>query len=357
MGQQAAKAGAGVLACRPSAIVTRTPGASKSVKPSAPICHRPVLLLLLPAAVAGCAAVAAPDFTRWDAASETVGRVEVVVSGDHTNDMPAVDDSGHLVFQSDRGGNWDIWLVDLNAPVRSAVRQLTTSPEIDFAPSVSRRGDFYTFVSTRLGAVSPRIFLARFNSPAATEVAATEAPSVGSFEPAAINPDGSTLAYTSGRYIWLIDVHTGVRTQLVEGYSPTWDPASGRLIYRRKAKDFGRFVSTGIWSAAPDGSDQTEIVPGSEQETVMDPSVSPDGRRLCYTRKPIVNGRLGHFGWGDVFVARIDGTNPIQITTAPGIDGQCAWYGNDRLLFTSDRPVPGGGRKRHLAIWMVTLPQ
>lgn len=304
----------------------------------------------------GCAAAVRPDFSKWNAASENVGRAEVVVAGDNHNEHPAVSSTGRLIFESDRGGNWDIWMIELGGGGRSAVQQLTTNPGPDVSPSVTGDGQSFVFVSTRLSGVTPSYFMSRVGSSAATEIAPVEAPAVGPYTPGRISPDGELIAYTSGRYVWTTNVHTGVRTQVLEGYQPVWNPVTGGLLFRRKARDFGLYVSTGLWSAKADGSEVTEVIPGGERVSINGGEYSPDGRRLCFERTAVDHGRLPQFAFPDVFVANADGSSPVQVTTAPGYDGDCTWRDNGHLLFVSDRPVPGSGRKWHFAIWQVTLP-
>ena len=54
---------------------------------------------------------------------------------------------GRLVFASQRGGNFDIWLMDLNNPKQP--RQLTTHPANDVEPVWSPAGDSILFASSR----------------------------------------------------------------------------------------------------------------------------------------------------------------------------------------------------------------
>lgn len=83
----------------------------------------------------------------------------------------------------------------------------------------------------------------------------------------------------------------------------------------------GGFGSPQIW--------QLTFASGLEGE----PTWSPDGRMVAYSSER--NGNLG------IWVQSIEGSDPVQVTTAPEHDWQPDWSTNNRLAFRSERA--GGG--------------
>jgi Tol biopolymer transport system component len=317
------------------------------------------LLALAIGGLSGCApTVAGVDWSHWDAASENVAQMQVAVASAHNNRSPAVTPTGRLVFESDRNGNWDIWFVDLKTATNpESARQLTTDPGVDREPSISPDGLSYTFLSWRLGELSPYYFIGHINAPAVTTLVPATEPAIGAWTSGQLSPDGKHFVYSSASYVWQFDLERNTRTQLIEGYAPSWSADGTKIVLRRRARDFGEFVSSSIWMANADGTQLTEVISGSDQVSVDQPRMSPDGRRLCYTRRPVLDGPTGRFGHADVWIANADGTGQVQVTTAPGDDLDCAWYGDDRILFSSDRPIAGSNELgQHWSIWMASLP-
>lgn len=302
-------------------------------------------------------ATATVDWSHWDASSENVAKMQIVVSSAHNNRSPSVTPDGKLVFESDRNGNWDIWYVDLRTATNpEAAQQLTTDPGVDREPSISPDGSSYTFLSWRLGDTSPYYFIGRIGSPAVTTLAPAAEPGIGGWSSGQLSPDGQRFLYTSGTYVWLFDVTRNTRTQLIEGYSPSWSSDGTHLLLRRRARDFGAYVSSSIWMATADGTQLTELLAGSDAATVDQPHMSPNGKHICFTRRTVIDGPNGVFGRPDVWIANADGTGQVQVTTAPGDDLDCTWYGDDKILFSSDRPIAGGNETgEHWGIWMASV--
>jgi len=145
------------------------------------------------------------------------------------------------------------------------------------------------------------------------------------------SPDGSRILFARvnnsnfvGR-IWIMNADgTGQRriASDVPGRSDVWPvyTPDGRHIVFTRCLAFGEHCS--IWIMRSDGTHRHLLIPFVKQPTEtssLDPKVSPDGRRLAFTR-------LGFHGIASqVWVARIDGTHARPLT-APRLEaGQAAW--------------------------------
>src|SRR5215510_13210946 len=152
------------------------------------------------------------------------------------------------------------------------------------------------------------------------------------------SPDGSRILFARvnlsnfvGR-IWIMNADgTGQRRLVADapGHSdiqPKLSPDGGHIVFNRCLPFFEHCA---IWIMRSDGTHRHVIVPFVQTPTetnVFDPQVSPDGRRITFTR----------FGFrvivAQVWVARIDGTHAHPLT-APRLEaGQAAWAPDGRRI-------------------------
>jgi Tol biopolymer transport system component len=161
-------------------------------------------------------------------------------------------DGRWVVFVSDRGGNPDLYAIDLNGkpdPVR-----LTSYAGMDDAPSLSPDGTRVAFVSTRSG--NPDIFVMPFapgDVSAETRAVNLTNNSYGDFNPA-FSPDGTRIAFSSNRAIF-----------------GRWNPL--RLIPNASA-------ATDIYLMNSDGSNPQRVI--SALAVSGSPSWTKDGQALLY---------------------------------------------------------------------------
>jgi Tol biopolymer transport system component len=104
---------------------------------------------------------------------------------------------------------------------------------------------------------------------------------------------------------------------------PQWSPDGKRISYARLARaDSSDFRKTWIWTVRPDGSGARPLVHGNTARW------SPDGSRLVFsapTRR----------SYGDLFVARSDGTGLRRLLATPALEQPGAWSPDGRrILFT-----------------------
>ena len=163
-----------------------------------------------------------PDIYRFWLASGEVQRLTDHPGMDgHPSFSPAGD---RIVFTSTRGGNLDIWVMDVDGgnPTR-----LTDHPEEDWHPRWSPDGSRILFTSGRGGDADLWVMSADGREPRQL----TSMPGVE--DRGFWSPDGTRIVFQSGGDLWLVDADGGEPERLThfpgsEG-NPAWSP-DGRLI-------------------------------------------------------------------------------------------------------------------------------
>jgi TolB protein len=190
-------------------------------------------------------------------------------------------DGETMAFVSHRGGNWDIYRMDLLSGV---MIRLTRHPHYEGNPSWSPDGAFIAFESYRSGNLD--IFIMAADG---SEVQQLTADSSADFSPA-WSPDGRHIAFVSYRDgskdIFLYPLDAGseaavinlTRTPDRDEDAPSWSPDGSRLAF-----SVGRFgaetiyITTFDWSSKFLDEAQTQLFnPGRR------PAWSPDGSSLIY---------------------------------------------------------------------------
>ena len=122
-----------------------------------------------------------------------------------------------------------------------------------------------------------------------------------------VQPDGSGLIH--------LDNNPGRMDR-----SPQWTPDHCRIIYSAKVEG----EDEAIRSINPDGSGMVTLIGGGDDDRDWNPSMSPDGRWIAYSRAPRLPDR--HLGEDDLWIAPVDGSlPPRQITRFPGDEHWVQW--------------------------------
>ena len=99
------------------------------------------------------------------------------------------------------------------------------------------------------------------------------------------------------------------------------------------------FVADGdIWTADPDGSNRLQVTTDPRIDGF--PAFSRDGTRIAFKRLPADNSRLDWEEWGDIVVAGADGSDPIVLDANVHSPSPMTWSGDGRFLVYS-RTVDG----------------
>ncbi len=213
-------------------------------------------------------------------------------------------DGKKIMFQSQRSGNWEIYVMDADG------KNLT-----------------------RL-----------------TDSESSDGPSVWS-------PDGTKILFSSDRddptgEIYVMNVDGSDVKRLTnqpgnDGYAK-WSPDGKRIIFSsaRTTPDLKVEWSRQIHEVFTMNADGTDVRQISSLKTMSNyPSFSPDGKRIAFrsvAQTPAMNWNLSSAARNsEIFVMNADGTNPVNITNNAAYDGWAAWSPDGtKILFTSNRTGP-----------------
>ena len=274
--------------------------------------RRPVLPATAPK---GRIAFAACRGGNWDIYSVDVeGDLRRLTSHPAQDRDPAWSPDGRkIAFASRRDGNWDIYVLD----AEGNIARLTDDLAYDGAPSWSPDGGKIAFESYRAGDLD--IFV--MNADGTGQVNLTPDEPAGDYGPA-WSPDGRKIAFTSWRYgdkdIFVLDLTTGEVVQLTESpadeESPVWSPDGRELAF---VSEEGGLREVYV----------VDVLVGARPRRVTwltrddSPAWSPDGERLAFVcHRP--DGEM-------ILVAEPDavGELPLRLTGVEAISGPLSWSG------------------------------
>ena len=181
-------------------------------------------------------------------------------------------DGTRIAFSSDRSGNPDLWILELET---GEMRQLTTDPTPDWAPQWSPDGQSIAFYANRSG--NRDIWTMPAGGGPATQLTRHEATD---YYPV-WSPDGQRIAFDSlrgemGRHIWMVSASGGEPQQFTEVLGASWpqfSPDGESLLFR-----FFRDGALHIWQQ-PIGGGEAERLTSRPSNT---PRWSPDGRYVFF---------------------------------------------------------------------------
>lgn len=184
-------------------------------------------------------------------------------------------DGKQILFESDRNGNWDIFVIGANG---RSLRRLTREKSDERHPRWNRSGTHIVFTSDRITKGDPEIYLMRADGAAWRRL--TRRPGTELFP--ALSPDERFVAYTSADLdLQLLELATSrIRPLAPSRFRdvwPRWSADGRRLVFfsRRDTNDRDDEI---YLLDFPDG--RPKRVTGRDGHDFC-PAFSPDGRRLA----------------------------------------------------------------------------
>ena len=202
----------------------------------------------------------------------------IVVALGLTPLMVCVDAQAQIVFVSDRNGNNEIYVMDIDG---KNSRNLTNNRDKDYSPSWSPDGERIAFSSRR----------------------------DGNFR----NKFGLTDE------IYVMDVDGGNQRRLTNNrgwdWYPSWSPDGERIAFASDRR--GDFVNFEIYVMDADGGNPRRLTENRHEDS--SPSWSPDGKRITFNSRR--DGNL------EIYVMDANGGNQQRLTNNNRQDDfQPAWY-------------------------------
>ena len=221
-------------------------------------------------------------------------------------------DGKQLAFASRRGGNSDIYVLDINT---GSIRQVTRQPSDEWAPAWSPDGTHLAYQSDRNGQAD--IYTCALDG--SDERLLT--PVQGNNEAPAWSPDGSSIAFDSDLDV-MEAVHASINLYLMNadgsnqrrimdhGQSPAWSPDGRALAFTIPSGSQWQVGVLGL-----DGSGYRLLTSGAWDS--RHPTWSPDGKWVAYACNR--NGR-----W-DIYAVPAAGGEPIRLTAGPADNSYPSW--------------------------------
>jgi len=222
-----------------------------------------------------------------------------------------------IAFKSDREGNFDIYVMNADGSEQQRVTEHSANDE---DPAWSPDGKTLAFQSDRESGLE--IYLIKPDGSDLTPLTRT----MGRNGLPAWSPDGKRMAYTGNRYLgWNVYVMNLDKTddnRITDGHGacrPDWSPDGKKLAYV-SGEDTDK---SNIWIMNPDGSERRKLTDDDKNYNYY-PAWSPDGRYLVYAKSPDKK----HGNW-ELYLVSTDGNKQVRLTNHPAKDKFPDWYGGE----------------------------
>lgn len=317
---------------------------------------------------------------------------EALLAGVHDEAPSWSPDGSKIAFESDRDGNYDIYVVE---PDGSSFRRLTRHRADDMGPAWSPDGAKIAFASNRDG----RSRIHMMNADGSEQTTITDESGGDDYEPV-WSPDGSRIAFVSiappcvelpcGE-LHVMNADGSSRIRLGGGYDPHWSPDGTTILYVATWSSLDT-VSKWIQVVTADGTEQTRLLDGGWQPDLSpngsrvvfsyhepwessriymmnangsgltrvtdsseftfddEPAWSPDGTRIAFVSNP-----LGH---DEIYVMNGDGTEQTRLTASPGANEPPTWSADATWYHSIDSVSwsPDGTRIAFVVSSLLDLP-
>lgn len=250
--------------------------------------------------------------------SDGTNQVNITNTPEHDQYPAWSPDGTKIVFVSDRGGEFDLWVMDADG---TNVASLTHAPGGNFSPAWSPDGQRIAFSSSRDG--DSEIYV--MNANGSNQVRLTNSP--GMDDEPAWSPDGGKIAFSARResnsqvYVMNADGSNQINltNDIEEDASPSWSPDGSKIVY---------WSTSGIFVMSAYGGNKTRLTSSLDDGV---PAWSPDGTKIAFGRVTQPNANY------EIFVMDADGSNQTNITSNPAFDLRPDWQ---RILLGTPTPTP-----------------
>lgn len=255
-----------------------------------------------------------------------------------------------IAFESNRDGNWDIYLFDLRT---SLSYNLTRSQTQEFSPNWSPDGRQIVFNSDHDGDGKTELYVMDTDGSHLHRVSKGD----GNYRNARWSPDGRKLVFTFNfGQIHIMNRDGSEERWLGNGFTPSLSPDGTRVLYyadnqsdidsdvfvfdmiSKRITDLTAYPANdwgAVWS--PDGNQIAFVssrggrsaiyimnddgshlhVLTDQSANAVNPAWSPDGQQIAFT-----SGQQGH---SQIYVINVDGSNQHAVTSSPGDNQEPAW--------------------------------
>ena len=211
--------------------------------------------------------------------------------------------SSRVSFTSDRTGNLDIYMMDING---ENLANLTDHPSDDFSPTWSPDGRAFAYVSNRDG--NPEIYVMDINTKDSRRLTNHRATDINP----AWSPNGKWIAFASNQArdhaadtdIYIMDVN-GKKVQRLtnkggHNSTPAWSPDGQWIAFRSTQDGIG-----GIHVMNADGGKQRALT----QVSATSPTWASNGKQIYFSSE-----MLGGVKVPTLFAVDVDGGNAQKLT-------------------------------------------
>ncbi len=215
-------------------------------------------------------------------------------------------DGKHIVFESKRAGNYDIWIITL---ADGTMKQVTDSAKSDYLPKWSPDSLHLSFVAP--GNVKKDIWKISLEEGAKPQQLTKD--SLDDWYHA-WSPDGDEIAFVSERSgnwdVWIMSSEGGEARRVTDDpgdeFLQGWSPDGGWILFRSSREGMSQLYRT----SAAGGGDAQRLTSNGGWCGV----ISPDGKTIYYTGV----GETGGFIWA----AGIGGGPPQKVMDLAGKTGR-----------------------------------
>ena len=222
----------------------------------------------------------------------------------------AEDSAGRIVFESDRRGHRDIWIMDADG---SHAEALTDDGADDVFPVWSPDGGRIAWSRGVKGVYE--IWVMNADGSGKTQITFE---GVRSRVPT-WSPNGDRIAFGRSGDLWVMDADGSDQQQLTSGpnldLGPRWSPVEDRIAFFSD-----RNGGSAVYTVRSDGTQIAQMTPDALNAGA--PGWSPDGNQLSFSD----NFCATCAAESDLFVMDVDGSNLRQLTdTDPANEGGGGW--------------------------------